>query len=570
MDAQEQIQLSQDVSVLMEPQKWQDLNPDSLDTLFQHEGYDTSPFFLWKGEGKRMALFSDQPYSNVTVNLTALGKTVPLAEAGVAFSEGKLTRVGMEAKTASKESATKAREAITKALGAEPRSTSRPANGWLEHRDAVTEHWDTELGTGSLAHSSKALAWMMGRPGETLPQRPLQPAERSPEANPTFAFFVRLDHLIRPQSAWQISPEALENMLSKPEGLKDFSHFEWTTTSREGARFSKQPFSNIRQELLMFDDTVQAEEALVEFKGGKATRWNISLLNRGDSGNISSDKFQAYYKAAGRALGSLMGVSPRSHRVQGQSVSKVEGWIWANESTVATLEYNAEAMKGQVEFLRLRMAPAKERSTLVHVSAIGGIKSQSQLATNVKKNQTTSDVIVSGIPMVDQGQKGYCVAASCQRVLNYLGIACDQHELATLLQTSADEGTNLGTMYQALNKVDSRYNTKFKTLKANVPFTRMTYKELEKYQKPALGQLVRENINRGQPLLWAVQLDRAPAEKGLPQTGGGHMRLIIGYNENTGAVVYSDSWGAGHEMKVMSLNQANECTDAVFVMESRR
>jgi hypothetical protein len=266
----------------------------------------------------------------------------------------------------------------------------------------------------------------------------------------------------------------------------------------------------------------------------------------------------------------MMGVSPRSHRVQGQSVSQVEGWIWSNDTTVAMLEYNAEAMKGKVEFLRLRLGPAADRSALVNVTAVGGIKSQSQLATNVRKDGATNDVVISGIPMVDQGQKGYCVAASCQRILNYLGIACDQHELATLLQTSADEGTNLGTMYQALNKVDAKYRTKFKTVKANVPFTQMTRKDLEKYQRPPLRDIVKENIDRGQPLLWAVQLERAPQDPSLPQMGGGHMRLIIGYNAKTGAILYSDSWGAGHEMKAMEIGYANACTDAVFVMESRR
>ena len=189
---------------------------------------------------------------------------------------------------------------------------------------------------------------------------------------------------------------------------------------------------------------------------------------------------------------------------------------------------------------------------------------------NVKRDTATGEVMLTGIPMVDQGQKGYCVAATCQRVFNYMGLSCDQHELASLLATSAEEGTNLSTMYLALSKVDSRYGTKFKAVKANRPFTRMTYKELDRYQKPEFMKVVKQYIDEGQPLIWAVDLGRGPSEPGLPQQSGGHMRLIIGYNETNHEVIYSDSWGAGHEKKTMMSGSANECTDAIFVMEPQR
>jgi cystathionine beta-lyase/cystathionine gamma-synthase len=45
-------------------------------------------------------------------------------------------------------------------------------------------------------------------------------------------------------------------------------------------------------------------------------------------------------------------------------------------------------------------------------------------------------------------------------------------------------------------------------------------------------------------------------EKEIPQASGGHMRIIIGYNTATNEILYSDSWGRGHEEKRMSSDDA--------------
>jgi hypothetical protein len=45
-------------------------------------------------------------------------------------------------------------------------------------------------------------------------------------------------------------------------------------------------------------------------------------------------------------------------------------------------------------------------------------------------------------------------------------------------------------------------------------------------------------------------------EEGLPQKSGGHLRLIIGYNTAKGELLYTDSWGPGHDLKRMSLEDA--------------
>ena len=44
------------------------------------------------------------------------------------------------------------------------------------------------------------------------------------------------------------------------------------------------------------------------------------------------------------------------------------------------------------------------------------------------------------------------------------------------------------------------------------------------------------------------------------------MRMIIGYNTRDRKVIFSDSWGAGHEMKRMDFEDAYKATHGLFVM----
>ncbi len=54
------------------------------------------------------------------------------------------------------------------------------------------------------------------------------------------------------------------------------------------------------------------------------------------------------------------------------------------------------------------------------------------------------------------------------------------------------------------------------------------------------------------------------------QSWGGHMRLIIGYNEKTSEVIYTDSWGDGHGEKRMAADEAWCMTTGLYAMIPNR
>lgn len=44
------------------------------------------------------------------------------------------------------------------------------------------------------------------------------------------------------------------------------------------------------------------------------------------------------------------------------------------------------------------------------------------------------------------------------------------------------------------------------------------------------------------------------------------MRMIIGYNDQTERLIFTDSWGAGHEMKRMTYENAFRATHGLFAL----
>src|SRR5207253_6911303 len=85
--------------------------------------------------------------------------------------------------------------------------------------------------------------------------------------------------------------------------------------------------------------------------------------------------------------------------------------------------------------------------------------------------------------------------------------------------------------------------------------------ELNKFQRE-----VQAHVDQGIPLLWSAMLGKV-SEPGIPQNAGGHMRLIIGYNTKSSEILYSDSWGPGHELKRMPAADAWTITTGVNTIE---
>lgn len=348
---------------------------------------------------------------------------------------------------------------------------------------------------------------------------------------------------------------------------------------------------------------------------------------------VTREEFGRILKVAREKLTKQGAKQPQSVKGQVTDTSvrqSTQTWTASALGAPATLTWNysqkgKNASTFKPEYIRLAVdnpaTDAKAKS-----SRAGDKKPQAKGGKKIKDNvvkDPRGDVFIDNVPMVDQGQKGYCAVATAERVLRYYGLDVDEHQLAEAAGSSAEGGTSTAKMFEAAQRIGSKYklgitkcvgdfndgnasrianleneakdyNKAAKKLKkpeiASSVYVRhegsMTYfdpsaldaamdaevrKEMkvngkQKSRYTAFRKAVHEQVDKGIPLFWGVNLGIYP-EPNLMQAKGGHMRLIIGYNDKKDQVIYSDSWGAGHELKRMPAEWAWTITHSLYYLK---
>jgi hypothetical protein len=368
---------------------------------------------------------------------------------------------------------------------------------------------------------------------------------------------------------WTLTPEKLEQLYPPPQGATRNPFYSWLTSDHSRALFMRHRFTNLTIDLTILDKTIPVEEVVVDFQGGKLNGITFSIYNRGDSGTVELAELQRRSAKCNEALRKSLGVVPAPRRADPAQGLLSQGWTWISTLGMASLEYNPELERGRAEYLRMRIAPRDAKGAIAaSMRERRGGSTLSELTAAVKRNPQ-GDLWIDGIPMVDQGPKGYCVVASAQRLFEYYGISCDQHQLAQLAGSQAQGGTSSLEMMKALQSIDGYFKTQFKALmllytdrSLHEPRSQKAVDERD-FQKVIL-----EYVQKGVPLLWGLELGKYPEEPPLNmQNGGGHMRLIIGCNPKTNQLIFTDSWGPGHEMKRMKMSDAYRATHGIFAMQ---
>jgi hypothetical protein len=429
---------------------------------------------------------------------------------------------------------------------------------------------------------------------------------------------VMLDPIFAPGKLWSYTPDSIEKEWTD----KGFKWASKENKDRGMLRREKWGFETLQ--LNLFSSTQTVEEVVFLFKDGKCSEAQIAIWNKGDSEKpeINQKEFTEIVQRFVSELNARVAKNFQNLGKDMKSAAKAERLQWVGTETLALLEYSGGKEKlrdpftgrektgvnFQGEFIRLRLIP-KPASLVGGVAATstGGSAqiAKSDLSRKLQKDPN-GDVFIPNIPMVDQGDKGYCAVATAARVLNYYGIPADQHEMA---QVSGNEagggGTNPDEMEAALKKLQGKYHISYREV-IDTDYSSSKYKRfLDQYNRVAkrlgkrvldtdnyiyfMGGLdaevlrevrgkgqtfdkfmkaVRENIDGGVPLLWGLHLGKYPenGEK-AKQFGGGHMRLIIGYNLAKGEIIFSDSWGAGHEKKRMASADASAATMGLYTIK---
>lgn len=322
---------------------------------------------------------------------------------------------------------------------------------------------------------------------------------------------------------------------------------------------------------------------------GTVGRISMMFANKGDSvggalvgGSArtarESRKMEDGYSAAieqdqntiSAALTNLLGEPMRDRFGQGrQTRERVQRWDWNGHAILLASPPG--------EYVGLRILPT-EVADLQGRSRIPDAVLRPRLLERVER-RPNGDVILKDIPMVDQGPKGYCVPATWERVMRYMAIPADMYVLAMAGGTQAGGGTSLSAIVSGASEAVARGGRRLDTERGKIALRN-----------------VRKFIDRGLPIMWGMfsmdevntslnerMKERAAMEdaeswnakldsvrksaKNIPTSHDrGHMCMIIGYNEKTGEIAVSDSWGPEYAERWMTVEEANAVSQNAFTV----
>ena len=359
---------------------------------------------------------------------------------------------------------------------------------------------------------------------------------------------------------------------------------------------------------------IEVWEAKVYYAENRPSRVELSLYNQGDDKSGSGMDLAAL-ESLMKTIGEK--VEPGSKTLPMAKKTEVKGgyrhvrnWVKADPGVELTWGIRGKGKKdATVAYVRAVLTPKGKDAPKGATKSVSGIVSKAKVKANVRK-ESDGDVWVANIPMVDQGQKGYCAVAVSERVLRYFGYPIDEHEMAQVAGSSAQGGTSIDSMKETVRTVGSKCRLGYNEIVSMMGSFKNIEKDLDQYNKAAkaakepqlsmsqftrgntvmVGEMyaamkpmvikqmrlkdsrfkkfiegIRKQVDQGNPVFWGVTLGMYP-EPEIPQASGGHMRLIIGYNKATKEIIYSDTWGAGHEKKKMPEDWAFAITHDAFFL----
>lgn len=239
---------------------------------------------------------------------------------------------------------------------------------------------------------------------------------------------------------------------------------------------------------------------------------------------------------------------------------KVLRWDWKGHAFLLSVQDG--------EYVALRLIPPALADAEGAVEKMAGADLKKKLAARVERRKN-GDTLVTGIPMVDQGPKGYCVPATWERYLRYMGIPADMYILAMAGGTQAGGGTSIRAMCEGAERLVRKNGRAIDTVRAE-----LSPKNIARYIDDGLPVMwtmcVNEPLNveisarsalRAQTSDWeqwkaslkAIRKNAAAIEK--PEDSA-HLCLIIGYNEETGELATTDSWGVEFAERWMTVEEA--------------
>ncbi len=274
-----------------------------------------------------------------------------------------------------------------------------------------------------------------------------------------------------------------------------------------------------------------------------AQNLSFIFINKGDVPNSSSEQIEDCANRLSDSLTSILGDSRRDSIGRGEMREKVWRWDWNDQALLLSLK------KGKYIILKIMSCKQADNGGRIDKISYDNLRKR---ILNCVQRKDNGDILVTNIPMVDQGPKGYCSPATWERYLRYFSIPADMYLIAVAANTSAGGGTYNSTILRVMEPVLSSFGRDIISINSE-----MSIKNISRY------------IDQGLPIMWSFSstpsfqkladansakrkgeqlkekdLDISPNEI---SRSSGHICLIIGYNESTQEICISDSWGLKYQ-----------------------
>lgn len=390
--------------------------------------------------------------------------------------------------------------------------------------------------------------------------------------------------------------------------------FAWTSSSHQEARYPayhNSPFLSLMG--------IRVCEAVCHFsiRDGSLSKIYFSLYNRKTAQkNISGNEFLSMLTQLDRGISQMAGTAGeiQSEKIKNIPVTR-KVWLDSQKYLAYVLLWsssgNGKNFKPEfIQFDVMRFDPVQDPRKRPADQLLNAEKNKAEtLIRNVKRN-ANGDIWIQNIPMVNQSGSGSSASAVAERVLRYFGIndinpnflkqwggaaieTSGSQMIAVFRRICSNYGVRVVPEYvryrniSDLEKIVKKYNREAKkynqkkvdlqirnkavdldaTLLSMHPDILYKVLNVDSLEQKTFIKKIQGSVEQGIPLVWCVTLGILPEENLSAGNRGGHMRLIIGINPKRKEIIYSDTWGIAHEIKVMPYNMAFMMTNSLYRLE---
>lgn len=375
--------------------------------------------------------------------------------------------------------------------------------------------------------------------------------------------------LLSDNELWDDEPATVARRLRLPEEAKT-AHFESYRV------YPRRPVTVLGADAYTL--ALQAGE-------GRITALTVMFANRGDHPAFAGrdprmvivtkadlrafeQALKADFDKIGAALSARLGEPRRELAPSGSLDSGRRGLRWEYGPHALVLNHDEEQM------VSLKIVPSER----VAASRVSSEQLRRLLESRIER-RANGDVIIGGVPMISQGPKGYCVPATFERYLRYVGIPADMYELAMTGGTRFGGGTTFESMAAGIDRYVRRQGRRLENVQ-----TKLTPAALSRYideGRPAVWGLYSTDefnlLSTAHTLARASVTDWSAWKKTAAAAGkafgggrsGPHACLIIGYNRTTNEVAFTDSWGPDYAERWVPVEAAQKVSQNEFWVIAR-